>query len=179
MKDWKKTLLGIALAVSVFFNAWPGEKPEIIVDAEPWVDAAVVILDTPESTSWSPDISQIVRVYDGDTIYVDIDNWPPIVGKNIGIRFNGIDTPEIRGSSPEEKKHAILVRDFLKAEIESAAKVEIRNIKRGKYFRIIADVYLDGESVSALLLKKGYAKPYDGGTRAVWTDRDFENWSFE
>ena len=39
-------------------------------------------------------------------------------------------------------------------------------MKRGKYFRIVADVYADGVSLTDKLIKSGYAVPYDGGTKA-------------
>lgn len=175
MKDWKKTLLGVALAVSVFFNAWPGDKPEIVEDVEPWVDVAVAVLDVQPPAGDGPVISRIVRVYDGDTVYVDIDNWPSIVGENIGIRLNGIDTPEIRGTTPEVKAFAIIARDFLAETINTAGTVELQNISRGKYFRLLADVICDGRNVSEMLLERGYAKPYDGGTRPSWSASDFEN----
>ena len=42
-------------------------------------------------------VSKVISVYDGDTFRVNIDSLPPIVGKNIAIRVNGVDTPEIRG----------------------------------------------------------------------------------
>lgn len=179
MKDWKKTLLGIALGVSIFFNAWPGDKPAVVQDAEPWVDLAVAVLDEPTPSDDGPVISRIVRVYDGDTVYVDIDAWPAIVGDNIGIRLNGIDTPEIRGSSDIEKTHAIFVRDFLEKKIRSASKLELKNVSRGKYFRLLGNIECDGVDVSQLLLDKGYAVPYNGGTRREWTAEMFKSWEIE
>ena len=48
--------------------------------------------------------SEVVSVYDGDTIKVNIEGYPPIFGKAISIRIRGIDVPEIRGKCPIEKK---------------------------------------------------------------------------
>ena len=36
-------------------------------------------------------VSKVIDVYDGDTFRVNIDSLPPIVGKNIAIRVNGVD----------------------------------------------------------------------------------------
>lgn len=36
-------------------------------------------------------VSKVISVYDGDTFRVNIDSLPPIVGKNIPIRVNGVD----------------------------------------------------------------------------------------
>ena len=38
-------------------------------------------------------------------------------------------------------------------------------MKRGKYFRIVADVYTDNKSVGQLLIDKDLAVKYDGGTK--------------
>jgi len=35
-------------------------------------------------------VSKVISVYDGDTFRVNIDSLPPIVGKNIPIRVNGV-----------------------------------------------------------------------------------------
>ena len=49
--------------------------------------------------------------------------------------------------------------------------IELRDMVRGKYFRIVADVYLDGMSLSQLLLDKGHAIRYDGGKKNIsWCD---------
>ncbi|MCJ7765924.1 MAG: thermonuclease family protein [Thiovulaceae bacterium] len=36
-------------------------------------------------------------------------------------------------------------------------------MKREKYFRILADVYVDGEALGEMLIYNGLAVPYDGG----------------
>jgi micrococcal nuclease len=44
--------------------------------------------------------------YDGDTIRFNLPGYPPIVGKDIRVRVNGIDTPEIKGKCKKEKFEA-------------------------------------------------------------------------
>jgi len=46
-----------------------------------------------------------------------------------------------------------------------AKVVELRNLQRGKYFRIVADVYADGINVGDQLINEGLAVPYDGGRK--------------
>lgn len=106
-----------------------------------------------------------MSVYDGDTIKVNIKNYPPILGDKISIRINGIDTPEIRGKCELEKELAKKAKNALKKLINNSKKVELRNMKRGKYFRIVADVYIDGISASEMLVEKKLAVFYDGGTK--------------
>jgi len=113
-------------------------------------------------------ITRVVSVYDGDTIRVDIENIHSIIGNNIGIRINGIDTPEMRDKRPQVKLKAIKARDYLRQLINKAEQIELRNIQRGKYFRIAGDLYLDGVNVSSLMMNKGLAKPYWGGRKSKW-----------
>lgn len=122
--------------------------------------------------AWSESVtvSQIVRVYDGDTITVDVAEWPSIVGDDIGVRIRGVDTPELRGKCEEEKAAARLARDFTKKMVMNAKVVVLSGIERGKYFRIVADVYADDVSVSSVLIEHGFGRAYDGGKRAGWCD---------
>jgi len=95
-----------------------------------------------------------VKNYDGDTITVDIKDWPPIIGEDISVRIKGIDTPEIKG---KDKSLAKKAKELVRSMLQKAHVVELRNIERDKYFRILADVYADGQSVSELLISKNLA----------------------
>lgn len=113
------------------------------------------------------------RVYDGDTLFVDIPNFPSILGEDMPIRVRGIDTPEIRGKCPEEKVIAKQARDQVRLWSENAERVELTNIERGKYFRLVATVLIDGEDIGEKLVKLGLARPYDGqGKRQGWCNID-------
>ncbi|MCG8563557.1 MAG: thermonuclease family protein [Desulfobacterales bacterium] len=113
-------------------------------------------------------VSRVRSVYDGDTFRCDIDGWPPVAGVNISVRISGIDTPEKRGSSDRVKKLARAARDLTVRELGRAGEVELRNIRRGKYFRLLAEVYVDGRSLADILIGSGLAKVYDGGTKPAW-----------
>ena len=89
-------------------------------------------------------VSRLLRVIDGDTFVCDIDEHSAIAGKNISIRIRGINTPELRAKDPEERKFADIEKQRLSKLLHSARVIELRNIGRDKYFRIDADVYLDG-----------------------------------
>lgn len=116
------------------------------------------------------EVSRVVSVYDGDTFRVDIDHWPALVGENAPIRVNRVDTPEIRGKCPYEKTLAKAAKIFTQAQLAGAKLIELRNIQRGKYFRIIADVYIDNVSLAQLLIDANLARPYQGGKRRGWCD---------
>lgn len=113
-------------------------------------------------------VSRLVSVYDGDTFKVDIEGWPDIVGKSISIRIYGIDTPEMRGTKGKVKQLALKAKALAKNRLESAHTITLRNMRRGKYFRIIADVYVDRVHLGELLIRRGLAKEYYGGKRPMW-----------
>ena len=130
-----------------------------------WVLALILFI---VSQCWGETFKnvEVVKVYDGDTITVNLSKqYPDLFAKKLGVRINGIDTPEIRGKCPKEKALAIEARDLVQMMIDHSSKVDLLNAKRGKYFRIVADVEIDGRSVSEFLLEKGLAVRYDGGTK--------------
>ena len=49
----------------------------------------------------------VTRVYDGDTFYIEVKDWPDIVGKNMPVRIYGIDCPELKSSDVTEHEYAI------------------------------------------------------------------------
>jgi micrococcal nuclease len=113
-------------------------------------------------------VSKVISVYDGDTFRVDIDSLPPIVGKNIPIRLNGVDTPEIQGKCQYEKDLALKARDFVRNKLANAKEIKLTNLQRGKYFRVVANVLLDGVSLEQDLLENKLAYKYSGGSKSSW-----------
>ena len=113
-------------------------------------------------------VSKVISVYDGDTFRVNIDSLPSIVGKNIPIRVNGVDTPEIRGKCQYEKNLALEARDFVRAKLSNATEIKLTNLQRGKYFRVVANVVVDGISLEQELLDNKLAYEYDGGKKLSW-----------
>ncbi|MFV1985198.1 MAG: thermonuclease family protein, partial [Thiohalomonadales bacterium] len=67
-----------------------------------------------------------------------------------------------------EKTNARIAKKVTVELLRNAKVVELRDMKRGKYFRIIADVYIDGQSLADILINKGLAVTYDGGKRQSW-----------
>jgi endonuclease YncB( thermonuclease family) len=113
-------------------------------------------------------VSKVISVYDGDTFRVDIDSLPPIVGKNIPIRLNGVDTPEIQGKCQYEKDLALKARDFVRNKLANAKEIKLSKLQRGKYFRVVADVYVDGVSLEQELLENELAYKYSGSKKTSW-----------
>lgn len=114
--------------------------------------------------------AEVMRVVDGDTLYVKMPSVHPLIGYEIGVRIYGIDTRELNDGGASSKEFAITL-------LPPGKRITLRNIRRGKYFRIVADVIVDGQSVSEILLEKGLAYPYYGGTKRPlgWKPEDYES----
>lgn len=113
-------------------------------------------------------VSEVTSVYDGDTFRANIKGFPKLVGHRMSIRILGIDTPEMKGKCKKEKLLARKAKKFTVSMLRSAKVIELRNIKRGKYFRLLADVYVDEVSIAQELLDQGLAVRYSGGTKKSW-----------
>jgi micrococcal nuclease len=108
---------------------------------------------------------KVIKVYDGDTITIASvlpNTTEPIY--RFSVRLNGIDTPEIRGKTPEEKELAIQVRDALTEKIYGKM-VELKNVDNEKYGRMLADIYFEDENINQWLVNENMAVPYDGGKK--------------
>lgn len=103
--------------------------------------------------------------YDGDTVTFDIPGTHPLFGKGISIRIKGIDTPEIRSKDDCEKRLAKVARNYIAYKFEDARNIELHESERGKYFRIVAKVKVDGKFLAPQLISRGLAVPYWGDTK--------------
>ena len=97
----------------------------------------------------------------------------PIIGEKISIRVNSIDTPEINGKCEKEKCDAQQAKEMVADILKDAGQIVLKNIERGKYFRIAADVIVDGENLADMLVEAGIAVRYDGGKKThKWCGRE-------
>jgi len=103
-----------------------------------------------------PYTAHVVRVIDGDTFEARIRIWLGLDAVRL-IRLADIDTPELRGRCPKEKKAAAAARDFL-ARTLGDTPVELTGIHFGKYARrVVATATLpSGQNISSVLLAAGH-----------------------
>ena len=114
-------------------------------------------------------VIRVISVHDGDSFKADIKGHPYISGKYIVIRIYGIDSPEIRGQkNPQSKALAQKAKAFAVKLIKEGKQIILKKTRRGKYFRIVAEVWIDGVNLGEELIKAGLAKPYFGGKRPKW-----------
>lgn len=118
-----------------------------------------------------------IKSYDGDTVTVNLPELEKLdkagsyslFWKNISVRLGGIDTPEIKGACDAEKELAKKAQTFVRNTLSSAQTITLDIHGRDKYFRILGELFADEVSLTQMLMDKGYAVPYDGGTKAnVW-----------
>jgi endonuclease YncB( thermonuclease family) len=84
-----------------------------------------------------------IKNYDADTITFNIPGVHPIVGEKINVRVLGVDTPEIRTKNKCEKEKARNSKRLVKNLLKNAKRIDLKDISRGKYFRVVADVIID------------------------------------
>ena len=98
------------------------------------------------------------KVYDGDTVTVDIDLGFDVVLKNQKIRLVRINAPEVRG---KERSEGLKSRDALRAKIGNRwIKIKTQKDKKGKYGRWLGEIWLEDLCVNDWLISEGLAKIY-------------------
>ena len=127
--------------------------------------------------------AKILDIYDADTITVCID-LEGFSFVKMNVRLFGIDTPELRGS---EKELGVKARNYLINVLTDIiidynnTRNDIRNMINkntymvevlfddfDKYGRPLGTIYKDNININEKLVKDGYAKEYDGGTKDTW-----------
>ena len=115
--------------------------------------------------------ARLIRVVDGDTADAWID-----CGFNISIkkriRFMGVDTWESRTRNLEEKKKGLAAKAYVKDLLENSdeGKFSIISHGRGKYGRVLGEIFVKGhdKSVNELLKENGHAYEYHGEKKKVF-----------
>ena len=113
----------------------------------------------------SQDKSQELKIVDGDTIHLNGDK----------IRFSGIDTPEIKQTCI---KDGVINSCGMKAKqllINKIANYTVKCIVEGKdqYKRILAECFVNNESLSRYLVRSGYAFAYRKYSKKFIKDEDY------
>jgi endonuclease YncB( thermonuclease family) len=110
-------------------------------------------------------VGKVIKVYDGDT-FTMISKLPHTEGPiyRFSVRMTGIDSPEIKGKTFNEKELAKKSRDAL-SNLILGKIIVLKNVSTEKYGRILADVYLGDLHVNEWMISNNYAVRYDGGTK--------------
>ena len=114
--------------------------------------------------------AKLLRVVDGDTadvmIDLDFDTWV-----KARLRFKGVDTWEERTRDKAEKIKGLAATAFTATYLElNDGNFTIQSYGKGKYGRVLAEIFIDGEekSLNQLLIENGHAYVYEGGKKQVF-----------
>jgi micrococcal nuclease len=103
--------------------------------------------------------AHVIKVYDGDTITVNLDLGFFTWIKNQTIRLSGINTPEIKG---EERPNGLISRDRLRELIlDKEVIIKTEKDSKGKYGRWLGTIYLDEVNINEQLISEGLAEKYE------------------
>ena len=108
----------------------------------------------------------VKRVVDGDKIDVAVD-----LGFNIfyndRVRLYGINTPESRTRDLEEKKLGLAAKDRVKELCPVGSSIRVKTTKdgKGKFGRILGEIFVGDVNVNKLLVEEGHAVEYFGGKK--------------
>ena len=108
----------------------------------------------------------IRRVVDGDTVDITLDLGFDILYNN-RIRLLGIDTPESRTRDLDEKKLGLAAKERVRELCPVGSTVTVKTTKdgRGKFGRILGEIYVGDVNVNKLLVEEGHAVEYFGGKK--------------
>lgn len=106
--------------------------------------------------------AKVVKVYDWDTVTLNVELWFNIEYNDQVFRLWGIDTPEMRWA---EKVFWKEVRDFVREKIlKKEILIKTYRDKKWKYWRYLAEIfYFENEKYINLnkeLVEKKFAKEY-------------------
>ena len=106
-----------------------------------------------------------LNVIDGDTIKIN----------NIKYRFSGIDTPEINQTCTKDEEIVFCGLIAKKRLIEKIGNQIPNCITEGtdRYNRIIAECFVNNESLSKYLVRNGYAFAYRKYSKKFIVDEDY------
>ena len=121
--------------------------------------------------------SQDIKITDGDTIKLNGDK----------IRFSGIDTPELKQICVKNEVKILCGLNAKKILIDKIGNNKVTCVKEGKdrYKRILAECFVNNESLSSYLVRSGYAFAYRKYSKKFISDEEFAKsnklgmWSME
>ena len=116
---------------------------------------------------------KVVKVSDGDTVQFEAPFMQQYLGLKpvLALRVLGVDTPEKGGRAqcPQEDALAQKASAFTKESVAKAKSIQFEIKDHDKFGgRVLGDVFLDGQRLSEMLIKNGYARAYFGEKKQSW-----------
>jgi endonuclease YncB( thermonuclease family) len=114
---------------------------------------------------------KILKVSDGDTVVFEAPFMPAPLKPQLSLRVLGVDTPEkgARAGCPAEAAAAEKASAFTKNLVANAQKIQVELKAHDKFGgRVLGDLIVDGQRLSALLIQNGHARAYFGEKKQSW-----------
>jgi endonuclease YncB( thermonuclease family) len=114
---------------------------------------------------------KVLAVKDGDTVVIEAPYLPAPLKPQLSIRVLGVDTPEKapRAKCDREATGGAAATEFTKKAVANAKQIQVELVDWDKFGgRVLGDVILDGQRLSALLIKNNLARPYFGEAKSSW-----------
>jgi len=109
-----------------------------------------------------PKSGLVVKVVDGDTLNIISDCYGDF--NRFSVRIRGVDTPELRGKTAEERKAAEKAKMFVE-QLCLGKEVTLRDHCREKYGRVCASVWIQNKCIANELIFRRLGYPYHGGPK--------------
>lgn len=107
--------------------------------------------------------AKVIDVYDGDTVTIAFKFDSVFYRKSC--RVKGVDCPEMRSKSEEERKRAIQAKLFVQNLVLNKVITALFDNREDKYGRLLADIIVNGKKLSEIIIEKGHGYSYDGGNK--------------
>lgn len=107
---------------------------------------------------------EVINVYDADTIKVHLKGLPKIFSV-MSVRVLGIDAAELHSKDACERAASEASKAFVKDLVAKAKRIDLTNVQEDKYFRLLADVVIDGKLLADLLRERHMVYDYMGKTK--------------
>ena len=132
---------------------------------------AILALTFSSAALANPYDFKILKVSDGDTVVFEAPFMPAPLKPQLSLRVLGVDTPEkgTRAGCPSEAKAAEAASAFTKNLVANAKSIKVELKEHDKFGgRVLGDLIVDGQRLSALLIENGHARAYFGEKKASW-----------
>jgi hypothetical protein len=93
-------------------------------------------------------VTEIMQVDGGGDFRCRISGKSMLAGARLRVHVRGINS----------LSDAVMAKTFVETAFKNAKKIELTNIRLRNYYRVIADVEIDGKGLADLLVKQGFAK---------------------
>lgn len=110
--------------------------------------------------------AKVERVIDGDTISVSLPDVPSVFSP-IGVRIQGIDSPELHSKKPCERREAVRAKIALQSLV-SSHRVDLLYCSRDKFFRLLCRVSVQKQDIAEYMLSNQLARSYYGERKSGW-----------